>query len=163
MRPPWNCRTSPRPSSAWKRRAACSTPRSGKPWPSRDGPCAGAARNRPRTQDLDHPARHRRAGLHLAAPHRRPLPDDAYRSRAQDRRTAGRACRRKAGVRRVVYRGGGRSGASHRHRPLWHGRGPGLHRLRGAAAPLSRYTGTGPRRLPGGRIDPGAHRSSATS
>ncbi len=113
---------------------------------------------------LDHPARHRRAGLHLAAPHRRPLPDDAYRSRAQDRRTAGRACRRKAGVRRVVYRGGGRSGASHRHRPrhdhpLWHGRGPGLHRLRGAAAPLSRYTGTGPRRLPGGRIDPGAHRS----
>lgn len=132
--------------------------------PSRDGPCAGAARNRPRTQDLDYPARHRRAGLHLAAPHRRPLPDDAYRSRAQDRRTAGRACRRKAGVRRVVYRGGGRSGASHRHRPrhdhpLWHGRGPGLHRLRGAAAPLSLYTGTGPRRLPGGRIDPGAHRS----
>jgi cell division protease FtsH len=37
VRPPWNCRTSPRPSSAswraWKRRAACSIPRSGKPWP----------------------------------------------------------------------------------------------------------------------------------
>ena len=64
---------------------------------SRDGPClggAGATRHRPGTQDIDHSARHRRTGLHAATPHRGPVPDDARRSGAQDRRTVGRARRR---------------------------------------------------------------------
>ncbi len=108
-------------------------------------------------------ARHRRAGLHLAAPHRRPLPDDAYRSRAQDRRTAGRACRRK-----LVF-GELSTGAADdlaratdiaRDMITRFGMDEGWATLPSrAAAPLSRYTGTGPWWLPGGRIDPGAHRS----
>ena len=106
---------------------------------------------------------------YAATPHRGPVPDDARRSGAQDRRTVGRARRREVGVWRTVDWCRRRSGASHRHRarhdhPLWHGRRTGLHRLRGAAATLSRYTGTGPRRLPGGRIDRRASiRPSATS
>jgi hypothetical protein len=111
-RPPWSCRISPPPSSAswraWRRRTSAQSQGAGNRGLSRDGPCAGgagAARHRPRAQDLDHPARHRRAGLHAATPHRRPLPDDARRSGTQDRRAAGRSCGREARVRRAVHRG----------------------------------------------------------
>ncbi len=107
----WSCRISPPPSSAswpaWRRKNRVLNPQgAGNRGLSRDGPCAGgagAARHRPRAQDLDHPAWHRRAGLHAATPHRRPLPDDARRPGTQDRRAPGRSCGREARVRRAVH------------------------------------------------------------
>jgi cell division protease FtsH len=74
-RPPWNCRTSPRHRAhrggPGKEEPRAQSQGAGNRGLSRDGPCAGgagAARHRPGTQDLDHPARHRRAGLHLQRP-----------------------------------------------------------------------------------------------
>ncbi len=95
VRPPWNCRTSPRPSSH----------RGG---PGKEEPRAQSqgAGNRahhemghalvalalPETDPDTRSRSSRAASARWATPcsaHRRPLPDDAYRSRAQDRRTAG--------------------------------------------------------------------------
>src|SRR5258708_24280249 len=64
---------------------------------SRDGPCsrgACAARCRPGSQGVDHPARHRRARLYDSASDRGPILDDARGTGEQDGRVARGARRR---------------------------------------------------------------------
>ena len=105
---------------------------------------------------------------YAATPHRGPVPDDARRSGAQDRRTVGRARRREVGVWRTVDWCRRRSGASHRHRarhdhPLWHGRRTGYIAFEAQRHAFSIHRNW-PTAAAGGRIDRRASiRPSATS
>src|SRR5881409_3897918 len=75
----------------------------------RDGPCHGrhgASRHRSGPQDLDHPARRRRPGLHDPAADRGPFPDDPQRAREQDGGAARRAGGRGGDFRAPVDRRG---------------------------------------------------------
>ena len=105
---------------------------------SRDGTRPGrdvAAGQRPGAQDLDHPARHRRARLHHPASDRGPLPDDARGAGKQDDRAARRTRRGNGGVRPPLNRRRRRPGQGDRHRAqhgaaLRHGREARLRLLR---------------------------------
>ena len=105
---------------------------------------AGAARNRPRTQDSDHP------GIMARHTLQRPTEDRFLMTRVtdpeQDRRTVGGAAEKLVfgellpGRRTIL--------ASHRHRPrhdhpLWHGRGLGYIAFEAQRPRGPRYTGTG--------------------
>ena len=84
----------------------------------RGRPCAGGRvppRRRPRGEGVDHPARHRRARLHAAAAHRRPLPAQEDRAARPARRLPRRPRGRGAGVRRRLDRRAKRPAAGHRH------------------------------------------------
>ena len=76
----------------------------------------GAARQRQRPQDLDHPARRRGARLHDAAADRGPLPDDRKRAGEQGGDAAGRTRRRGADLRRGLDRRARRPEQGDRHR-----------------------------------------------
>ena len=120
-------------AGAARRRLPRARPRAGR---------AGAARHRPGAQDLDHPARRRRARLHDAAADRGPLPDDARGAREQDGGAARRPRRRGADLRPPLDRRGRRPRQGDRHRAqhghaLRHGEDARPRRLRGGAGRLS--------------------------
>jgi AAA+ superfamily predicted ATPase len=112
----------------------------------RDGSChrgGGAAWHRRRPQGVDHPARHRCAGVHPAAAHRGPLSDDPQGAREQARGAPGRTRCRRSGLRRALHRGGGRSRPGDGHRPQ-HG-----DHLRHGSEARPRDIREGAHRLPG--------------
>ncbi len=113
---------------------------------------AALPRLRPGPQDLHHPARHRRAGLHHPAPDRGSLPHDARGAGGQDGGAAGRPRRRAPLLRAPLHRRrrrprqGQRDRAQHGH-PLRHGRGARPGELPDASRRASSGQVTGMRRL----------------
>ena len=106
---------------------------------------------RPGAQDLHHPPRDRGPGLHPAAAHRGPVPDDPVGAARPDGGAPGRTGGRGTGLRGDLHRGAERPAAGHGYRPVHgdgirHERTPGPGHLRAGAPP----------HVPPGQLPPGS-------